>query len=322
MWSKNNTGVWLDSKTSEEKSKIFENARRCSEKMKDKYKQRRQELVERRKEILHQKQELKIITDEKKAVQKAESVNKLLSYHVTAWLSVDEAKEKIVDVADTNKMAVVEAQLKFYENVMLSGNRSVPHKFFTKSKNSLKHTFSEMFEKLCMVIKFTISPCNDNDEAITTTLKPLDIRIDLFNESKMYLHKKITDSRQKSEIKRRNDESIPKILKDTNFFVGCTIRHLLKENNEGPETWCTGTVKSVDKYNIADPRHNKYSVEYDDDLGAQYVFPLMLDMEKGDCFIIKETEYRMGTGDMNFQLESLILPINVHNIVLWEQYGP
>ena len=59
-------------------------------------------------------------------MQKAESVNKLLSYHVTAWLSVDEAKEKIVDVADTNKMAVVEAQLKFYENVMLSGNRSVP----------------------------------------------------------------------------------------------------------------------------------------------------------------------------------------------------
>ena len=127
-----------------------------------------------------------------------------------------------------------------------------------------------------------------NDEAIKTTLRPLDIRTDLFNESKMNLHKKITDSRQKSEIKRRNDESIPKILKETIFFVGCTIRHLLKENKEGPETGCTGTVKAVDKYNIADPRH-KYSVEYDDDLGAQYVFPLMLDMEKGDCFIIKDT---------------------------------
>ena len=71
-------------------------------------------------------------------------------------------------------MAVVEAQLKFYENVMLSGNRSVPYNYFTKSKNSVKHTSSEMFEKLCNVIKFIISPCNDNDEAMKTTLKPLD----------------------------------------------------------------------------------------------------------------------------------------------------
>ena len=216
-------------------------------------------------------------------------MNKLVSFHVTAWLSVEEANEKIVDVDDANKMAVVEVQLKFYENVMLSSNRSVPHKYFTKSKNSVKHTFSEMFEKLCNVIKFTISPCNDNDEAMKTTLKPLDIRTDLYNESKKNLHKKITDSRQNTEIKRRNIESIPNILKNPNYFVGCTIRHLLKEDKEGPETWCTGTVKSIDKYNIADPRHNRYSVEYDDDIGAQYVFPLVIDMEKGDCFIIKKT---------------------------------
>ena len=70
--------------------------------------------------------------------------------------------------------------------------------FFTKSKNSVKHTFSEMFEKLCNVIKFTISPCNDNDEAMKTTLKPLDIRTDLYNESKKNLHKKITDSREET----------------------------------------------------------------------------------------------------------------------------
>ena len=142
-------------------------------------------------------------------MQKVEAVNNLLSFHVTAWLSVEEANEKIVDVDDANKMAVVEAQLKFYENVILSGNRSVPHKCFTKSKNSVKHTFSEMFEKLCHVIKFTISPCNDNDEAMKTTLKPLDIRTDLYNESKKNLRKKITDSRQKTEIKRRNIESTP-----------------------------------------------------------------------------------------------------------------
>ena len=48
--------------------------------MKYKFKQRRQELLERRTETLHQKQELKNITEEKKAMQKAETVNKLLSF--------------------------------------------------------------------------------------------------------------------------------------------------------------------------------------------------------------------------------------------------
>ena len=98
--------------------------------MKYKSKQRRQELLERRTKILHQKQELKNITEEKKAMQKAEAVNKRLSFHVTAWLSVEEVNEKIVDVDDANKMAVVEAQLKSYENIMLSGNRPLPHKLF------------------------------------------------------------------------------------------------------------------------------------------------------------------------------------------------
>ena len=118
MWSKNKTDVWLGSKSTEEKNKIFENARKCSEKMKYKFKQRRQELLERRTEILHQKQELKNITEEKRAMQKAEAVNKLLSFHVTAWLSVEEANEKIVDVDDANKMAVVVAQLIFYVHAL------------------------------------------------------------------------------------------------------------------------------------------------------------------------------------------------------------
>ena len=183
MWSNNKTDVWLGSKSTEENNKNFENARRCSEKMKYKFKQRRHELLVRRKEILHQKQELKNITEEKKAVQKAEAVNKRLSFHVTAWLSVEEANEKIVDA---NKMVVVEAQLKFYENVMFSGNNGQCHKFFTKSKYSVKHTFSEMFKKLCNVIKFTISPCTSRYTN---------------NESKKNLHKKM---------------SIPKFLKDPN----------------------------------------------------------------------------------------------------------
>ena len=93
MWSRNKTDVWLNNKTEEERIKIFKSARKNSEKMKDKFKQRRHQLLLRKKEILHEKQESKRLSDEKQSKRQAESANKLVSLNVTAWISVEEAKK-------------------------------------------------------------------------------------------------------------------------------------------------------------------------------------------------------------------------------------
>ena len=228
------------------------------------------------------------MADEQQALRKAESVNELVRLNITAWLSVKEARDKIVQIKDGNKIEIVNAQLQFYKNVMLAGRKSVPYFFFTKSKNSVKHTYDELFEKLCNVITFTISPCEGNGEVTKTTLKPLEVRDELYSEHKKNLHNKIKETRQKNAISKQNIESIPRLLKNPDIFIGCTIRHLVKEDKVGPEIWTTGIVCGIDKYSITDVRYTRFDVEYDEDLGSLYAFPLLLDMEKGDCFILKE----------------------------------
>ena len=76
---------------------------------------------------------------------------------------------------------------------------------------------------------------------------------------------------------------MPLLKENPDLFVNCKIKHKLKELKDSDEVWCYGKVICVDRYNS---RNTTCLVQYFDDPETQYIFPLILDMEKKDCFAL------------------------------------
>ena len=218
----------------------------------------------------------------KAASKKTTAVNALLENGVMAWISVEIATKNIETIDESKRLAVIDAQLMFYKHVILSG-RKCHHTLFTKSSKGRKLTFEELFKKLLNVIRFVSLP-DEITNTYKSKLKPLEERKDLIHEQKQNLKERIFNSRLSQEIDRRNKIAIPLIKENPDHLINCNIKHKLKESRDAEEIWCCGKVLSIKKYQASDSRNTVFVVQYYDDPVNNFTFPLILDMEKKECF--------------------------------------
>ena len=282
MWARNKTGDWLKSKNSTEQQHLINLARTSSEVMKGKYKSRRSELKEKNEMRLLERQNEKKVAEKKRNKLKADCVNDLMQNKLTAWLSVEEANEKVKSIDPSMQMRAIQIQLDFYKHVIY-GERKAPQHWFSKSKNNVKLTFDELFKKLVSVIENSMDL--DNDQPVKKALKSADERVALYNTQKEKLGNHVIDCRLGYAIENKIKKQIPKILANPQLLVGCRIQHRIKETKDDDEIWCAGYVSHIDKFNN-DNRKVVYSVIYDTD-PETYAFPLILDMERKKLFCFK-----------------------------------
>ena len=180
----------------------------------------------------------------------------------------------------------MEIQLAFYKNVIF-GDRKVPQSWFSKTKNGVKYTFNELFEKLVQAIESTIVSEDNGNVVLKAALKPQNERIAIYEEQKKILAKRVTDSRLAIFIETKAKRELPMVLNNPQLLIGCRIHHKVKETTEDEEVWCTGKVIDITNQPQDQLKKTEYMVIYDDD-PSKYVFQLIIDLEKKSMIIISE----------------------------------
>ena len=273
MLQRNRTMPWLKEKSDQEKEKLMEQCRKTSDKMKERYNERRASLLQ----------------TAKLALKKVEVLNTLVRLKVMSWITEDQANSGIVLFEDKDKLEIIDAQLQLFKHVILS-DRKCPFTFFTKSEKGKKLNYEELFEKLINCIKFSKLPDVISNKT-PKPLKPVAERTKLLIDQKKKLQDNIFNCRFDREMIRRNILFLDKVIENPDIFVDCEIKHRIKETPDSEETWCYGKVLEVKKSNN---RHTKYVVEYLNDLDNTYVFPLILDLEKKDLFVIRGFDFHIS----------------------------
>ena len=287
LFPRNKTDDWLNSKSPDMRAKLMCHARKGSAKLKQYYDDQRVQLAQNKLEVLHEKQEEKRLDEEKKTVNRAEAVNRLITNNISAWITIDQANTKINEIeGDAAKKEAVLAQLNFYKHVMLAGRKGVSYDFFTKSKKGVQLTFDELFQKLLNAITCAITPDADADYIKKSTLRPVDEREQLVNEHKANMRKRVLDFRFSNFLDSKNQANLPKYKNNPQLLVNCRIRHKLKATKESDETWCLGVVECVEKVDEVDPMKTSFGVRYMEDDEKLYYFPLLKDMQTKECFVL------------------------------------
>ena len=286
MWSRNKTGDWLDSKSPEERTRLMDIASASAEKMKLKHKERKIILLEEHKLRLDKKQVENKEIEMKQSSKMAYSVNTLVNNGMAAWISVKEAEDKINLIDPSEQYKAVGIQLDFYKNVIFA-NRNVQQQWFSKSKDGIKLTFYQLFEKLTNVIQNTIDSEPEDKNAFTkSTLKPLEERNNAYVEQQKSQHNKMVENRFKIFVSEKSKKYIPMIIENPNLLVGCKIKHKVKETKTDEGIWQNAEVIEINKHSH-DKKKTEYSVKYDND-SSTYSFKLIDDMENKLMFLLDD----------------------------------
>ena len=285
MWSRNKTSSWLDCMSDEERENVLSTARENVMKMKNKYKERKIDLKEKKMKRLEIKQKIKKDAEEKASLKKASAVNGLVSLNVQAWLNVKEAEEHFQTISDNAlKRKVAQAQLDFYRFVM---NVKCPVNLFYKTKTvgnkRVNLTVDELFEHLKLVITTCHLP---EPSRITDKLKSKDQREEVVKNQKAMLFEKLKNARLLQVIKQQKSKMLPGFLSDPYTLVDKCVRHKIRETDEEEYMWCKGHVKSVSKEVPNNPKKTLYDVVYESEPNDSWIFPLLVDFEKGDLIIL------------------------------------
>ena len=283
MWARNGTSEWLNNLSAEKRSEIVDSARSNVMAMKAKYKSRQLKLTEQRHQKLLRKQNLKQQVEAKSNEKKIEAVNNLQELNVRAWITVDEAEQRVLEISELKRGAVILAQIEFYRYVMLV---KCPLKFYTKTKvvdnKRVPKDWKELLENLKVMIKTNLMP---EHKVVSTSLKSREDRLDVVFANKKELMNKIKDARLKRICDQQKKDILPKYLSNPALLEGKQIQHKVVEQDDSDVFWERGVVLKVVRNNV-NTKKTEYEVRYDSEPEAVWKFPLLIDLEKGDLLVL------------------------------------
>jgi hypothetical protein len=101
------------------------------------------------------------------------------------------------------------------------------------------------------------------------------------------LYKKLRDQRQK-QVADLSKEKLSCFLKDPGSLVSRRVSHKCREPGQ-PAEWYSGKVTRLVKKNVRDPIKTKFEIIYDVDPDAEWEFPLLSDLGKGDLIVFPQS---------------------------------
>ena len=285
MWSKNKTIEWLNELDEDTKNQHLDDARKNFPEMKKKYKERKKALKEKKLEMVLKKQqklkEKEVSADQKKI----EAVNGLVNQGLRAWLSPEEALDNLNSIeSESKRQEVILAQLAFYKHVI---SLKCPAKLFTKTKlvpgstTRVNRDSSELQDSLLKVLELNRTPTDA--PRLSSSMKVRGERDVAFEKGKEDLTKKMKDARMKRFTANQTKLQLPKLLNDPKLLVGKQVHHLILDI-DGVENWEVGVVHKIEK-DHKNKMRVQYSVSYNDDPDTYFIFPLLVDLTKGDLII-------------------------------------
>ena len=128
------TGDWLHQKSDTEKVEIMQEARKKVNAPMERLNTKGNILEERKLSILKSKQEIKKSQEDKSAMKQTETVNRIFSLNVRAWIEEEEVDDNISFInGNKSNLRVLYAQLDYYKNVVLK-NRKCQRDFLQSLK--------------------------------------------------------------------------------------------------------------------------------------------------------------------------------------------
>lgn len=149
LFSHNKTSVWLSSKTSDERERLFKAARTMTSAHRANFQKRREEIERRRKEE-QEKREREKLRKEKKLIEEKEALTKQIS-HIGLWTSEAEVIAGLDNLTTVReKKDALKLQIKFRKKVMSQTYHDKT--VFQFSHNSRAFSVSELKENLLKLL--------------------------------------------------------------------------------------------------------------------------------------------------------------------------
>lgn len=96
---------------------------------------------------------------------------------------------------------------------------------------------------------------------------------------------KIQNDRMGRLTKQQRENLLPNFIENPELLVGRTIQHRVSEEDSEEVFWCRGDVVKISKLTSV-LKKTEYEIRYDNEPDNIWSFPLLIDLEKGDLFVI------------------------------------
>ena len=160
LFALNKTGAWLDAQTEADRNQIIMNAQKDVKLMRQKYKERREEILEARRENL-ERERLEKERKEKARVEESEKLCRKVEAHGGLWCS-EEAVEEGLKKLTTGKrgdnklqLEAIKDQINFRKKVLQQSFESP--KVTSFSQGGVAFTLSEMIVKMKNIVAVSSS---------------------------------------------------------------------------------------------------------------------------------------------------------------------
>ncbi|KAJ8375536.1 hypothetical protein SKAU_G00061160 [Synaphobranchus kaupii] len=219
MWLHNGTVQWLDSMTPAEKEEKMTQARRASEDVLQRYKERREKIKQHR-----QKKE-----KEKRETNKKVMLTNKIAKLGGVWRSATEVDHSLSGMAsEKDKMLVLVTQLQFHKSVLKAeGAKELFQQSVTRDGRSHAFSLKELQLNLLEVLKenqVVEGVEEDNQLEPAPTYRSEEEVKKRLSEEKQKLSKKLAAARQKRE-RMLQKNTLTEFLENPDKFVGKRVNH-------------------------------------------------------------------------------------------------
>ena len=279
MWQSNKPQDWLSSLEKKERDDILKKARQTAALFRQKYADRRKELKNKKLEILRTKQQ-KIAKQEEVCIQKRLNFTKDIEKCGGVW-GKDMVHSKFNSaINDLQIKTQLQSQIRFHRYVLKAKCSNDLFKFSSRGE---QFTPEELRDNLLKILDSNYKDEKQNKEKISVK----DDYIQYIQEVKQKMFKNLLDARYKRTHIKQFNVLLPIYLSDPRALIGKSVFHKCVElNEEGKEEvdWFHAKVNDIKK-KCDDPLKTEYSIEYDIQPGNIWVFPLLVDLKRGDLVI-------------------------------------
>ena len=295
MWSNNKPAEWLYSLPEEERASYQKESRKMADKIREKSKQRRTEILQKGKEKLEVEKQKKA-AERKKKTEKKIALTLKIEKCGGLWHTKKDISQNLNKLDEKAKIEVLYTQLQYHHIVLLS---FAPESYYFQKSRSEKgrkidFTCDTMEKHLLKIIslnmeKFGEPSLEDNVEnpvAVPVyTIAPAEKRQEITAKQKESFEYILKEARSKRKS-NRSKLFLDSFLQNPNDFVGKRIVHKVQETEEDIPEWYDATVKGIETLS-KEPIGTVYEISYDiDGPDKTFLFPLLRDLKKGNLIVI------------------------------------
>ena len=156
LFTSNKTAMWLDSKSAEEKEKLFAMVRKASPQHQKAFRERQKAIQEQRHEALRLKQ-VEIERKQQRALQRKEKyTSELMEYGL--WQSIEEVDASLMPMSRSKRVTALKVQLRFRKNVLqqVHSDKTI---FQFSDKSSGTYSPDKLRDNLTKLIQAAQSEC-------------------------------------------------------------------------------------------------------------------------------------------------------------------